>query len=198
MGLSPTKRCLPMLRWRLVTLLVEGTLWLIFFFFGKCFYSATLSLGCESSLDFRRNVTFTSGHSKNICYVLLLEVNSPSSQAWPKSSVSIFPQISSLLSAMTLTWEKLNTLSLASPYFLTWKQEPFEEKMCSSLEVLFFEDVNCFSRFQNVKLSCRKIFGQDAKFCFSMNCCAPLRHDRGVFEEICFSLLARIWSESCP
>lgn len=180
-----------MLRWRLVTLLVEGTLWLIF-------SSATLSLGSESSLDFRRNATFTYGHSKNICYVLLLEVNSPSGQAWPKSSVSIFPQISRLLSAMTLTWEKLNILSLASPYFLTWKQELFEEKMCSSLKVLFFEDVNCFSRFQNVKLSCRKIFGQDAKFCFSTDCCAPLMHDRGVFEEICFSLLARVWSESCP
>lgn len=56
--------------------------------FGKCFSLATLSLGSESSLDLRRSIAFISGHSKSICHILLLEVNSPSSQAWPKSSVS--------------------------------------------------------------------------------------------------------------
>lgn len=102
------------------------------YFFCKWFYSATVSLGSESSLGLRRSITFISGHSKSICYILLLEVNSPSSQGWPKTSISVFPQISNLLSAMTLAWEKLIYYHIDSRYFLKWKPELLEEKICSS------------------------------------------------------------------
>lgn len=166
------------------------------YFFGKWFYSATMSLGSESSLGLRRSITFISGHSKSICYILLLEVNSLSSQGWPKTSISVFPQISNLLSAMTLAWEKLIYYHIDSRYFLKWKIALLEEKICSSprhysLKISIF--------LQNLRLSYRKKFGQDAKFCLSTDCWVPLMHDQRVCEKICFSPQpgSRV-SHSCP